>query len=183
MKKALTLLFLSLLLVACGNGEEKENTIETLELSKAEKYKPDGEFKDKKVIRKDFEIEFEKLEFPEGKNIDDKNIKAASFEYSVKNKQDKKIYPSSAWITSIDVYQVINGKEKELKPTIMKDDRRIKDFPDTHVEIKKGGKAKGFKTFELIDKTSPIIIVAKNSEYETIGAKKIELKEKKSNQI
>lgn len=55
MKKGIVLIMMSLLLVACGNGEDKgkekaekptkENTTETLKLSNAEQYKPEGEFK------------------------------------------------------------------------------------------------------------------------------------------
>ncbi|NJI15334.1 hypothetical protein GLV95_04960 [Staphylococcus agnetis] len=71
MKKGIVLIMMSLLLVACGNGEDKgkekaekptkENTTETLKLSDAEQYKPEGEFKGKYYETKKFKVDFQKM--------------------------------------------------------------------------------------------------------------------------
>ncbi|NJH65272.1 DUF5067 domain-containing protein [Staphylococcus agnetis] len=188
MKKGIVLIMMSLLLVACGNGEDKgkeeaekptkENTTETLKLSDAEQYKPEGEFKGKHYKTKKFEVDFQKMSRVEMTGFDNKKFQAIAIGYEVTNKSDEKISAIDAWIKGFNIYQEVDGKDEELEVTPLLDDSHKSEYDNlSDKKIKKGGKYKAMILFKLENTSDPIIIEGTNENHESLGKQKFNLDE------
>lgn len=186
MKKGIVLIMMSLLLVACGNGEDKgkekaekptkENTTETLKLSDAEQYKPEGEFKGKHYETKKFKVDFQKMSRVEMTGFDNKKFQAIVIGYEVTNKSDEKISAIDAWIKGFNIYQEVDGKNKELEVTPLLDDSHKSEYDMlSDKKIKKGGKYKAMILFKLENTSDPIIIEGTNENHESLGKQKFKL--------
>nr|WP_238922161.1 DUF5067 domain-containing protein [Staphylococcus epidermidis] len=101
--------------------------------------------------------------------------------YGVKNKKDKDLTASSAFIKSFDIYQ--NSKDVKRRLEIgggFDTDLKEKYEEDMDNKINKDGKVKGVMFFKLKDTKTPVTLEAKdpnNGNDEKVGTKEFKIKE------
>ena len=121
MKKVLALLFAStLVLGACGdkNDESKNdsssNSTDSVSVDKNDNEdKTTAKFKNDKLTTDNFDIEILEAKTVKASKYDDDKKPSIAIIYGVKNKKDKDLTASSAFIESFDIYQ--NSKDEDSK--------------------------------------------------------------------
>ena len=190
MKKVLALLFAStLILGACGdkNDESKNdsssNSTDSVSVDKNDNEdKTTAKFKNDKLTTDNFDIEILEAKTVKASEYDDDKKPSIAIIYGVKNKKDKDLTASSAFIESFDIYQ--NSKDVKRKLEIgggFDTDLKEKYEEDMDNQINKDGKVKGVMFFKLKDTKTPVTLEAKDpnhSNNEKVGTKEFKIKEK-----
>ena len=207
LKKVLTLLFASILLVGCGHDSQsskedkskhessKKEDSQSKEESKTKssdkkdkdydtsehetyKKKPSGTFKGDKLETKDYIVTIKDKEIIHDK---DKDRDVVAFKFEVKNKSGKSnINASSAWIESFNILQDSKDTENRLSPSYIsfRDGKYAEWDKHQRDNIKKGGTAKGIETYELQGKDDVFIVGRDNNNYDKdLGRTKVKLKD------
>ena len=129
---------------------------------------------------------FENFEILEAKTVkaseyDDDKKPSIAIIYGVKNKKDKDLTASSAFIKSFDIYQ--NSKDVKRRLEIgggFDTDLKEKYEEDMDNKINKDGKVKGVMFFKLKDTKTPVTLEAKDPNHgndEKVGTKEFKIKE------
>lgn len=174
MKKGLlygvtSLIALTLVATGCSNNGTDSDKAKNTKTVKTEKSTPKYYFKDNKLVMSDIDIKITDTKVIQvgetGNEYGEKPVIA--FWYTTKNKTNKEIDPSTAWIAAFNAIQDNNKNSvNELEMGMLPDDR----FLDSQSEdIKKNGTVENAVSYELDDTTTPVKLTATKG----IGGKKL----------
>lgn len=155
-----TFTLLSGLIVGCSSSNTNSNKSENTRTVNTKKKTPKYYFKDNKLVMSDIDINITNTKVIQpgetGNEYGDKPIIA--FWYTTKNKSDKDIDPTAAWISAFKAVQD-NDKNKvnELDVGSLPDNKYLDSQTET---IKKNGTVENAISYELDDTTTPVKLSA-----------------------
>lgn len=176
----------SLLLVACGDAEEKEtaNGKDDQKTETAEKVTTEAPNKNNTALKNDTAV----LNDIDVKILDAKFLPKGTYEYQendqlaityeVTNKTDKEIDPISGYLATFEAYQEDKNSNRKLEVGMLPSTKEYDFARDNQLDIiKKGGTVKNAIAYDLEDTTTPVELVAtKGIGGEKLGNKIIKLK-------
>ncbi|MBO1202269.1 DUF5067 domain-containing protein [Staphylococcus simiae] len=190
MKKALIILFGSLLLLSACNNKENDSTdsskssdtTKSTDTSKSSKVDDNKvQFKNDTLVLKKAVLKIKNVFLVNDKDSKNKH-KLLAFEYEVKSKaNDKAITATNVWIASLNATQdskdTVNNLELGSTPSTGKFESWR---THSHDAIKKGGTAKGIITYQLQNDKEVTLTATQGIVGKKLGSKKIDISKLKT---